>query len=216
MYYKKINLFILLLFFFASLFVNAEELEINISQGNIKPTPIAITDFFSKDLKSAKVGKDISAVIANNLERSGLFIPLDKKAFIQDNESLNKKPRFEDWKLIKVEHLVSGKIDIEKDLITVEFRLFDVLRQKDQLIRKRYETVLNNWRQVAHIISDEIFERISSLGGYFDTKIVYIAESGPVGKKRKSLAIMDQDQSNHIFLTDGTYLVMTPRFSPSS
>ena len=84
MYYKKINLFILLLFCFASLFVNAEELEINISQGNIKPTPIAITDFFSKDLKSAKVGKDISAVIANNLERSGLFIPLDKKALTDD------------------------------------------------------------------------------------------------------------------------------------
>ena len=208
----KFIFIILLLFYFKA---NAEELEITISQGNIKPTPIAVTDFFSQDLKSAKIGKEISLVISNNLERSGLFIPKDKNTFIQDNESLNKLPRFEDWKIIKAEHLVSGKITTEKDSITVEFRLYDVLTQQ-QLVGKRYETDLNNWRRVSHIISDEIYERITSEGGYFDTRIVYIAESGPLGKKQKRLAIMDQDQSNHRFLSDGSYLVMTPRFSPSS
>ena len=125
-------------------FVSAEELEIGISQGSVKPTPIAITDFFSKDMKAIKTGKDISEVISSNLERSGLFIPKDKKSFIQDSESLNKKPRFEDWKLIQAQHLVAGLIDIENELIKIEFRLYDVLSQK-QLTGKRYETSINNW-----------------------------------------------------------------------
>ena len=214
MYYKKINLLILLLFCFASFFVNAEELQINISQGSIKPTPIAITDFYSKDLKAVKIGKDMAEIISNNLESSGLFLQKDKKSFIQDNESLNLQPRFEDWRLIKTDHLVSGKINIQNETMSIEFRLYNVSIQK-QLTGKRYETNIDNWRRVSHIISDEIFERITGDTGHFDTRIVYIAESGPVGKKQKRLAIMDQDQSNHRFLTDGSYLVMTPRFSPT-
>ena len=205
--------FILLFLFSRNLF--SEELEIGISQGTIKPTPIAITDFFSYDVKSLKIGKDISTIISNNLERSGLFIPKDKKSFIQDNESLNKKPRFEDWKLIKTQHLVSGTINIKNETIEVGFRLYDVLTQK-QITGKKYETSINNWRRVSHIISDEIFERITGETGFFDTRIVYIAESGPAGKKQKRLAIMDQDQSNHRFLTNGSFMVLTPRFSPTS
>ena len=106
------------------------------------------------------------------------------------------------------------KNTLRSDSIKVGFQLYDVLSQK-QLTGKSYETIINNWRRVSHIISDEIFERITGDSGHFDTRIVYIAESGPAGKKQKRLAIMDQDQSNHRFLTDGSYLVMTPRFSPT-
>tara|TARA_B100000029_G_scaffold505787_1_gene587128 strand:+ start:1132 stop:2475 length:1344 start_codon:yes stop_codon:yes gene_type:complete len=209
-----------LLFFLTTVFLNvgflySEELEIGISQGNIKPTPIAVTDFFAENLKSKKFGKDISNVISSNLERSGLFKIINKKSYIQDSESLNKQPRFEDWKLIKAQHLVSGNIVIKGDTIEVEFRLYDILTQK-QITGKRYETGKNNWRRVSHIISDEIFGRITGDTGFFDTRIVYVAESGPVGKKQKRLAIMDQDQFNHRFLTDGSYMVLTPRFSPTS
>ena len=196
-FYIKLYFIYIIFFYFTP--VHSEELEIGISQGSIKPTPIAITDFYSQDLKASKVGKDISMVISNNLEGSGLFVPKDKDSFIQDNDSLNNKnPRFEDWKIIKAQHLVAGTINIEKESIRIEFRLYDVLTQK-QITGKRYETSLNNWRRVAHIVSDEIFERITGEGGYFDTRIVYVAESGPVGKKQKRLAIMDQDQSNHRF-----------------
>ena len=194
---------------------NLLSLEVTLTQGTVKPTPIAVTNFFSNDNKSSKIGKNISTVISENLERSGLFLPLDQQAFIQDEESLANQPRFEDWKVIKAQHLIAGKIVSKGDKISVEFRLYDVFSQK-QLLGKKYETSKKNWRRVSHIISDAIFQRITGEGGYFDTRIVYVAETGPKENKQKRLAIMDQDQANHRFLTDGSYLVLTPRFSPNS
>ncbi len=211
---KKIDLKIIALLIFL-LSSQSLALEVTLTQGSVKPTPIAITNFYSDNSSEEKTGKNISEVISNNLERSGLFISLDNKAFIQDNKSLADKPRFEDWKIIKAQHLVSGKIKKINNKISVEFRLYDVFQQK-QLVGKKYETNEKNWRRVAHIISDSIFQNITGEGGYFDTRIVYVAETGPKENKQKRLAIMDQDQSNHRFLTDGSYLVLTPRFSPNS
>ena len=205
-----------LLFSFIILFsFKAISLEVTLTQGSIKPTPIAVTNLFSDNLNLEKIGKNISNVISDNLERSGLFIPLDRKAFIQSNESLSNQPRFEDWKIIKAQHLVSGNISGSNGKISVQFRLYDVFQQK-QIVGKKYDTNERNWRRVAHIISDSIFKNITGEGGYFDTRIVYVAETGPKENKQKRLAIMDQDQSNHRFLTDGSYLVLTPRFSPNS
>ena len=193
----------------------AYALEITLSQGTVKPTPIAVTNLFSNNSTLEKLGENIASVISDNLERSGLFIPIDQKAFIQSSESLSGQPRFEDWKVIKAQHLVAGKIEVNSDNISIEFRLFDVFAQK-QIVGKKYETSKNNWRRVAHIISDAIFQRITGEGGFFDTRIVYVAETGPKKNRQKRLAIMDQDQANHRFLTDGSYLVLTPRFSPNS
>ena len=209
----KNKLLYFLIFFFISFKVLS--LDLTLTQGTIKPTPIAVTNFFSSDNKTKKIGKNISMVISDNLERSGLFMPIDKKSFIQNEESLSSQPRFEDWKIIKAQHLIAGKINRKDGKISVEFRLFDVFSQK-QLLGKKYETSENNWRRVSHIISDAIFKRITGEGGYFDTRIVYVAESGPKENRQKRLAIMDQDQANHRFLTDGSYLVLTPRFSPNS
>jgi len=194
---------------------NVYSLELTLSQGTVKPTPIAVTDLFSINTDLKKTGENISSVISDNLERSGLFIPINKKAFIQSNESLVNQPRFEDWKVLKAQHLVAGKIKTNEDKISIEFRLYDVFAQK-QIVGKKYETSKNNWRRVAHIISDAIFQRITGEGGFFDTRIVYVAETGPKDNRQKRLAIMDQDQANHRFLTDGSYLVLTPRFSPNS
>ena len=194
---------------------NVYSLELTLSQGTVKPTPIAVTDLFSTNTDLEKTGENISSVISDNLERSGLFIPINKKAFIQSNESLVNQPRFEDWKVLKAQHLVAGKIKTNEDKISIEFRLYDVFAQK-QIVGKKYETSKNNWRRVAHIISDAIFQRVTGEGGFFDTRIVYVAETGPKDNRQKRLAIMDQDQANHRFLTDGSYLVLTPRFSPNS
>ncbi len=208
---KKVFFITFFIFFSFKVF----SLEVTLTQGSVKPTPIAVTELYSKNSQLTKVGKNISTVISDNLERSGLFLPIDKRSFIQDNQSLSNKPRFEDWKLIKAQHLVSGKISSNNGKISVEFRLYDVFQQK-QIVGKKYETNEKNWRRVAHIISDSIFKNITGEGGYFDTRIVYVAETGPKENKQKRLAIMDQDQSNHRFLTDGSYLVLTPRFSPNS
>ena len=190
-------------------------MDLTITQGTIKPTPIAVTNFYSTTNSEIKIGKNISMVISDNLERSGLFSPIDKKAFIQNSESLSSQLRFEDWKIIKAQHLITGKVLKRDNKISVEFRLYDVFSQKE-LIAKKYETSEKNWRRVSHIISDAVFSRITGDSGYFDTRIVYVAETGPKDKRQKRLAIMDQDQANHRFLTDGSYLVLTPRFSPNS
>ncbi len=204
-----------LLIFFCFISIKIHALEITLNQGTVKPTPIAITNLYTVDSTLEKLGINIASVISDNLERSGLFIALDKKAFIQSNESLSNKPRFEDWKVLKAQHLVAGKIALSGEKISIEFRLFDVFAQK-QIVGKKYETSKNNWRRVAHIISDSIFKRITGEGGFFDTRVVYVAETGPKDNRQKRLAIMDQDQANHRFLTDGSYLVLTPRFSPNS
>ena len=107
-----------------------KSLEVTLTQGSVKPTPIAVTNLFSKNSNLEKLGKNISNVISDNLERSGLFLPIDKKAFIQSNKSLSEQPRFEDWKVIKAQHLVAGKINGSNGKISVEFRLYDVFQQK--------------------------------------------------------------------------------------
>jgi len=206
---------LILYFLILTISFNVNSLEVTLTQGTIKPTPIAVTEMFSTNISAKKIGKNISMVISDNLERSGLFIPINNKAFIQSVDSLSNQPRFEDWKIIKAQHLVAGKINISDKKISIEFRLYDVFSQK-QIIGKKYDTNEKNWRRVAHIISDAIFQRITGEGGYFDTRIVYVAETGPKENRQKRLAIMDQDQANHRFLTDGSYLVLTPRFSPNS
>ena len=193
---------------------------------NKPPFPIAITNFYSSSTLY-KYGKNISNVISNNLERSGDFTIIDQKSFIQSSEPVSKQPRFKDWKIIKSRYLVSGEINENGNKISVIFRLYDVLSQK-QLLGKKYETSEENWRRVSHIISDQIYEIImgmnagriegksTSTKGHFDTRIIYVAETGPNERKQKRLAIMDQDQANHRFLTDGRYLVLSPSFSPNS
>ena len=103
------NLLIILIILFLTNF-RVYALEITLTEGTIKPTPIAVTNFFSDDIQIQKIGNNISQVISNNLERSGLFQPINNKAFIQDISSLAIQPRFEDWKVIKAQHLIAGKI----------------------------------------------------------------------------------------------------------
>ncbi len=192
------------------------ELNVDITQGFVEPLPVAITDFISDSPTEAKVGKDIGSVIASDLERSGLFKPIDQRAFIQDAQSLRTGPRFADWRLINAQALIQGSTLKEADgRLRVEFRLWDVFAET-QMTGLAYMTPATNWRRVAHIIADVIYKRLTGEEGYFDTQIVYIAESGPQNRRIKRLAIMDQDGENHRFLTDGKELVLTPRFSPTS
>ncbi len=192
------------------------ELIVDITSGFVEPLPIAITDFFGEAIEEAKVGADIAGVIAANLERSGLFRPIDKGAFIQDPDTLRAGPRFGDWRLINAQALISGATQVQADgRLRVEFRLWDVFAET-QMTGLAYFTTPANWRRVAHIITDAIYKRLTGEDGYFDTRLVYIAESGPQNRRVKRLAIMDQDGANHRFLTDGGSLVLTPRFSPTT
>jgi TolB protein len=187
------------------------DIRVDITGGNPQPLPIAITDFFGSE-----VGAEISGVISSDLESSGWFAPIDKAAFIQTPQSLQAVPRFGDWRVINAQALVTGTVTQQADgRLRVEFRLWDVLAEQ-QMAGLALTAPAGNWRRIAHRVADAIYSRITGEDGYFDSRIVYIAESGPATKRVKRLAIMDQDGWNHKFLTNGQDLVLTPRFSPST
>jgi TolB protein len=191
------------------------ELRLDVTRGKVEPMPIAIPAFAGGGGEEAQTGRDMAQVISADLERSGLFRPLDPHSFIQ-NVSAGEGPRFGDWRQINAQALVSGSVQGQGDgRSRVEFRLWDVFAEQ-QLAGFAYTTTRQNWRRIAHIIADEIYKRITGEDGYFDSRIVYIAEAGPAEKREKRLALMDQDGANHQYLTDGRALVLTPRFSPSA
>ena len=192
------------------------QLQVDITRGTVEPLPIAIPEFFGKTPQEIETGRKIADLISTDLERSGLFRPIDRRAFIQQVSALQVQPRFGDWRQINAQALVSGSAQAQRDgRLKVEFRLWDVFGGT-QMTGLAYFTAPNNWRRVAHIIADEIYKRITGESGYFDTRVVYISESGPADRRIKRLSIMDQDGANHRFLTDGRALVLTPRFSPTA
>ena len=191
-------------------------IEIDITEGNREPLPLAITEFFyNNDEKDvlAEISTNMRSVMSADLERSGLFKSINKEAFIQDNQSMHLRPRFEDWRLIKAQGLITGDLSLEGEKLKVEFRLWDTLAEKE-IEALVLITTQQNWRRVSHMIADKIYERLTGEEGYFDTRIVYVSEEGPKNKRVKKLAIMDQDSFNHRFLTSGKELVLTPRFNP--
>jgi TolB protein len=192
------------------------ELQIDITRGTIEPFPIAITDFFSPATDASEVGRRIATVVSNDLERSGLFRPVDKRAFIQKPADMLDQPRFADWRQINAQALVTGQVTIEAGgRLSVEFRLWDVF-DAQHLVGLRFGSGEDAWRRIAHKVADAIYQRLTGESGYFDTRIVYVAESGPASARKKRLAIMDQDGENFRFLTDGRALALTPRFSPTT
>jgi TolB protein len=189
--------------------------ELNITQGNIQAMPIAIPDFASDGSIDANAAREISNVVANDLKSSGLFLPIDQAAFIEKGLDVTRAPRFVDWRPINAQALVVGKIGNSDGKLRAEFRLWDVLSGK-QLAGEQFFTRPKDARRVGHIIADVIYERITGEKGYFDTRVVFVDESGPKNKRVKRLAIMDQDGHNVRLLTTGKDLVLTPRFSPST
>ncbi len=195
---------------------SSAELRVDITKGKIEPLPIAVVDFFGENESANQLGRDVARVIGADLERSGLFRLIDPKAFIQERESLRLRPQFPAWRQINAQALVVGQAEIRPTgQLRVEFRLWDVFGGQ-QLVGLRSETQPSNWRRIAHIIADAIYKRITGEEGYFDTRVVYVAESGPAMQRIKRLAIMDQDGANHRYLTNGSDLVLTPRFSPTA
>ncbi len=189
------------------------QLRVDITRGNVDPIPIAISPFAGDSGRGAELGQSIADVVAANLDGSGLFRTLDRRAYIQSPEELRGVPRFADWRQINAQALVSGTVGSGPQGLGIEFRLWDVYGGS-QLRGLRYDTAESQWRRIAHKISDVIYERMTGEKGYFDTRIAYVAESGPAQRRIKRIAIMDQDGANHRFLTDGSTLVLTPRISP--
>ncbi len=189
---------------------------INIERATIDPVPIAINMFDTNNIDTNIIAKNIVSVISNDLKISGLFRPISSSSFIEQKFGIKHQPLFAAWKQINANLIVNGEvISINKDKIRVSFILWDIMLMKD-IYGEVLETSTNLWRRVAHKISDKIYEKITGDQGYFDTKVTYVAESGPYLKRVKRIAIMDYDGANHQYLTNGKALALTPRLSPKS
>ena len=187
-------------------------LQVDVTQGNAQPLPIAIPDFVTTD----PVGANIASVVRADLERSGLFKPVDPRAFVDKVTNINVVPNFANWRVISAQGLVTGDVVQQPDgRLRVDFRLWDVYGES-QMLGQQFFTQPANWRRIAHLVSDAIYERITGEKGYFDTRIVFISETGPATRRVKRLAVMDEDGANPIFLTRGDYMVLTPRFNPTA
>jgi TolB protein len=194
----------------------AAVLRLDVTEGNFQPMPIAIPDFIGGAPGDVDTARGVTQIITANLQRSGLFAPIDPAAFLEQIASVDAVPRFPDWRTINAQALVTGRITRQNDgRLKAEFRLWDVLAGQ-QLSGQQYFTTPDNWRRIAHIISDAIYERLTGEKGYFDSRVVFVDETGPKERRIKRLAIMDQDGANVRYLTRGDELVLTPRFSPST
>jgi len=194
----------------------AAVLQLDVTPGNFQPMPIAIPDFLGGTPADNETAVGVSQIITANLKRSGLFAPIDPAAFLEKIASVDVVPRFPDWRTINAQALATGRVTRQNDgRLKAEFRLWDVFAGQ-QLAGQQYFTTPDNWRRIAHIISDAIYERLTGEKGYFDSRVVFIDETGPAERRVKRLAIMDQDGANVRYLTRGDELVLTPRFSPST
>jgi TolB protein len=187
-----------------------------VTGGDVAPLPIAVPNFVAGTPADAEVGAGVSQVITNNLKRSGLFAPIDQAAYIERISNIDVAPQFQSWKQINAQALVTGRMTRQGDgRLKAEFRLWDV-NTAQQLTGQQYFTSPEYWRRIAHIISDQIYERLTGEKGYFDSRVVFIDETGSKERRVKRLALMDQDGANVRYLTRGSDLVLTPRFSPST
>jgi TolB protein len=189
-------------------------LKIDITHGQVDPMPIAINDFYDATGQFSSLGSQIKSVIENDLKSSGIFRPIDQAAFLE-SLTIDKKPAFSGWRQIGAMALTSGRITQNGDKIKVEFRLWDPTAET-QIEGSSFTLTEKSWRRAGHKISDQIYKRLTGEGPYFDTRIVFVSESGPFDKRVKRLAIMDSDGEGYKELTDGRELVITPRFDPSS
>src|SRR3954447_24875045 len=179
-----------------------------VPEGEFTPLPIAIPNFVAGTPADNEVGVGVSQVITNNLKRSGLFAPIDQAAFIERVSNIDTAPQFQSWKSINAQPLVTGRMPRQGDgRLKAEFRLWDV-NTGQQLTGQQYFTSPEYWRRIAHIISDQVYERLTGEKGYFDSRVVFIDETGSKERRVKRLALMDQDGANVRYLTKGSDLVL--------
>ncbi|MGC8469232.1 MAG: Tol-Pal system beta propeller repeat protein TolB [Acetobacteraceae bacterium] len=187
---------------------------ITVDRARVAPIPVALPDFRGASPAEAALGHNIAGVITADLVGCGLFRAIDPASFIQTSVSATATPDFASWKDIGTQALVTGAVVAEGANIRVEFRLWDVL-PGTQIQGTAYTTARGNWRRVAHIIADAVYQRLVGEKGYFDTRIVYVSRTGPLRVPVLRLAVMDQDGANNRFLTDGRWEALTPRFHPT-
>lgn len=182
--------------------------------GVIEPMPFAVPDFIDEG-GAGGLAADISRVVAADLAGTGLFIETPKDAYISRVTSFDAPISYPDWQAINTQALITGAVQAGGDRIVVKFRLFDVASGQPLGEGLQFAGTPGSWRRMAHKVADAVYSRITGEGPYFDSRVVYVAESGPKNQRQKRLGVMDYDGANVKYLTDSSSIVLAPRFSPS-
>jgi TolB protein len=191
-------------------------LRIEITDGVIEPLPYAVPDFVAETSSASAVSKDIARVIAADLNGTGLFREIPEEAFISTITNFSSPVQFADWKAINAQALISGAVTVDGGgNLSVKFRVYDVFSGQELGNGLRLRGTTDGWRRIAHKVADAVYSRITGESGYFDSRVVYVSETGPKDDRKKRLAIMDYDGANLKFLTDSSSIVLAPRFSPT-
>ena len=216
-----------LIFFIGILLINlsfafaqktvAPQLDMTVNRGVIKPISLAVPSFIKESGANSIISRELAKVISNNLNGTGLFKSIPQTAYVSAPLSFNTPVQFSDWSIINADVLVVGSVGLKPDgRLEVKFRLWDVSQQKEIGKGKQYFTNSESWRRISHKISDTIYTRVTGEGAYFDSRVVFVSETGPKDNRTKRLAIMDQDGANFRLLKHPPSLVIAPRFSPTT
>jgi len=190
-------------------------LHIDIDGGVIEPLPLAVPDFIAENGGGGKLAHDIARVVAADLIGTGLFRELSSDAYISKVTSFDAPVAYNDWQAINTEALITGAVTASGDKVVVKFRLYDIVSGQPLGDGLQFAGSAKSWRRMAHKVADAVYSRITGEGGYFDSRVVFVAESGPKDARAKRLAVMDYDGANVTYLTDSSSIVLGPRFSPT-
>ncbi|MCL6283882.1 Tol-Pal system beta propeller repeat protein TolB [Ruegeria sp. 2012CJ41-6] len=190
-------------------------LRIEITEGVIELLPFAAPDFVPDTPAAAQYATQLSRVVAADLTGTGLFREIPANAYISQVSSFDAPVQFADWKAINAQALVTGGVSVSGNTLTVRFRIWDVFSDTELGTGLQFTGTTDGWRRMAHKVADQVYSRITGEGGYFDSRVVFVSESGPKDERRKRLAIMDYDGANVQYLTDSASIVLAPRFSPA-
>ncbi|MFT7596686.1 MAG: TolB protein [Paracoccaceae bacterium] len=196
-------------------FAQQGPLRIEITEGVIEPLPYAVPDFVPDSPAAKKVGADLARVIAADLSGTGLFREIPSSAFISQISDFSAPVQYADWKAINAQALVAGAVNVSGNKLTVRFRIYDVFSGAELGNGLQFVGATDGWRRMSHKVADAVYSRITGEGGYFDSRVAFVSETGPKNDRRKRLAIMDYDGANVQYLTDSSALVLAPRFSPN-
>ncbi len=189
-------------------------LRIEVTEGVIEPVPVAVPPFVAETGSAEQYAGPVARIVASNLVNTGLFREIPASAHIARITNFDSPVGYSDWRAVNAQALVTGAVSVQGDRMAVKFRLFDVISGQQMGEGLQFTGDTGSWRRMGHKVSDAVYSRITGEGGYFDSRIVFVAETGPRDRRVKRLAIMDQDGANLRYLTDGRFTVLAPRFSP--
>ncbi|MFT6676328.1 MAG: TolB protein [Sulfitobacter sp.] len=190
-------------------------LRIEITEGVIEPLPFAAPSFQPESAEAGQMANDLARVVSDDLTGTGLFREIPASAFISTISDFNAPVQYADWKAINAQALVTGAVNVQGGSLTVKFRLYDVFSGAELGSGLQFTGTTEGWRRMAHKVADAVYSRITGEGAYFDSRVVYVSETGPKDDRKKRLAVMDYDGANVQYLTDSGAIVLAPRFSPS-